>query len=47
VHQPWAPLAKPHHDILKKIASLSSARAYYPENLRVIQQVEWDDGISV
>jgi hypothetical protein len=39
-------LSQPSVDILAKLADLTPGRAYYPPNLRVMQDVQLDDSIS-
>ncbi|KAL8832894.1 MAG: hypothetical protein Q9170_004696, partial [Blastenia crenularia] len=43
--QPWTPLDPESYRILFLLADLSPSRVYYPENLRVLQKVQWDDKI--
>ncbi|KAI8648277.1 hypothetical protein NCS55_01496600 [Fusarium keratoplasticum] len=40
------PLSTTEHDRLQSIASLSPARAFYPEHERVMQQVSWSSDLS-
>ncbi|KAI9782401.1 MAG: hypothetical protein M1816_001899 [Peltula sp. TS41687] len=44
--QPWSPLNLSPYESLKMIAKLSPKRTYYPDNLRVIQNVFWDDHLT-
>ncbi|KAL8797955.1 MAG: hypothetical protein Q9182_007083 [Xanthomendoza sp. 2 TL-2023] len=41
--QPWAPLDSESYRILFLIADLTPPRLYYPEGLRVLQNVHWND----
>ncbi|KAL8812512.1 MAG: hypothetical protein Q9223_001173 [Gallowayella weberi] len=41
--QPWAPLDSESYQILFLIADLTPPRLYYPEGLRVLQKVQWND----
>ncbi|KAL9002774.1 MAG: hypothetical protein Q9188_004316 [Gyalolechia gomerana] len=41
--QPWAPLDLESYRILSDIADLTPPRIYYPENLKALQKVLWDD----
>ena len=43
--QPWAPLDPEAYRILLLLADLTPPRVYYPENLKVLQRVHWDDKI--
>ncbi|KAL8767206.1 MAG: hypothetical protein Q9209_006211 [Squamulea sp. 1 TL-2023] len=43
--QPWAPLDSEAYRILFWIADLTPPRVYYPEDLKVLQKVLWDDKI--
>ncbi|KAL8968636.1 MAG: hypothetical protein Q9183_002371, partial [Haloplaca sp. 2 TL-2023] len=43
--QPWAPLDSESYRILFEIAGLTPSRMYYPENLKALQKVSWDDRI--
>ncbi|KAL8760683.1 MAG: hypothetical protein Q9184_003152 [Pyrenodesmia sp. 2 TL-2023] len=43
--QPWAPLDPESYRILSEIADLTPQRVYYPENLKALQRVLWDDKI--
>ncbi|KAL8868777.1 MAG: hypothetical protein Q9174_004759 [Haloplaca sp. 1 TL-2023] len=44
--QPWAPLDSESYRILFELANLTPSRVYYPENMRVLQRVLWDDRIT-
>jgi hypothetical protein len=39
-------LTRDNMHLLKLIAGLSPKRRYYPQNLKVMQQVQWDSGLS-
>ena len=41
--QPWAPVDEVSYDTLSKIASLTPQRVYYPDNIKVLQKVIWND----
>ncbi|KAF7931332.1 hypothetical protein BELL_0384g00070 [Botrytis elliptica] len=43
LYQPWAPLKLTSRLCLLKIARLSPARGYYPEDGNSMQKVEWND----
>ena len=43
--QPWAPLDSESYRILFEIADLTPSRIYYPEHLKALQRVLWDDRI--
>lgn len=43
--QPWAPVDEVSYDILSKIADLTPKRVYYPEDLRVLQKVNWKENL--
>ncbi|KAL8785599.1 MAG: hypothetical protein Q9213_003253 [Squamulea squamosa] len=43
--QPWAPLDPEAYRILVCIADLTPPRVYYPENLKVLQKVSWDNKV--
>lgn len=40
---PWSPLSDDNISILKRIASLSPTRSYYPQDLRCMETVKWSD----
>ncbi|KAL8935316.1 MAG: hypothetical protein Q9211_004757 [Gyalolechia sp. 1 TL-2023] len=41
--QPWGPLDSESYRMLFLIADMTPSRVYYPENLKVLQKVLWDD----
>ncbi|KAL8686471.1 MAG: hypothetical protein Q9224_005438, partial [Gallowayella concinna] len=41
--QPWAPLDSESYRILFLIAELTPPRLYYPESLKVLQKVQWNE----
>lgn len=43
--QPWAPVDEESYRILSEIAKLTPQRLYYPENLKVLQKVIWNDNL--
>lgn len=43
--QPWAPLDPESYRILFSIADLTPPRIYYPENLKALQRILWDEKI--
>ena len=43
--QPWAPVDQESYRILSSIAELTPHREYYPEKLKVLQKVVWDDAL--
>ena len=43
--QPWAPLDSNSYRILFSIADLTPPRVYYPENLKALQKVLWDEKV--
>ena len=44
--QPWAPIDEESYRILSKIAELGPRRVYYPETLKVLQKVVWDEVLT-
>ena len=43
--QPWAPLDETAYGTLSRIAALTPQRIYYPEDLKLLQQVIWEGHI--
>ncbi|KAK6539145.1 hypothetical protein TWF694_009389 [Orbilia ellipsospora] len=41
--QPWTPLNPRHYEMLENLAKLTPQRDYYPEELKVMQKVAWDN----
>ena len=44
--QPYAPLAAELYRILSSIADLTPRRVYYPESLKVLQKVVWNNNLA-
>ncbi|TAQ88566.1 hypothetical protein B7494_g3109 [Chlorociboria aeruginascens] len=44
--QPWTPLRLPYYEILTSIAKLTPRREYYPKDIKVMQQVSWDNELT-
>jgi hypothetical protein len=45
--QPWTPLRSGPHQILISIAKLTPKRCYYPRDMKVMQEVFWDENLTV
>ncbi|KAM3068070.1 hypothetical protein ACMFMF_009436 [Clarireedia jacksonii] len=45
--QPWTPLSEPQASILKTIQDLSPGREYYPRDKRSLQNVTWNQHLTV
>lgn len=43
--QPWAPIDGESYRILSSIAKLTPQRLYYPEKLKALQKVVWDEAL--
>ena len=43
--QPWAPLDEKALSMLRSIADLTPRRVYYPDNIKVLQNVYWKDNL--
>lgn len=43
--QPWAPLDSESYQTLFLLGDLTPPRVYYPENLKALQRVVWDDRV--
>ncbi|KAH9983719.1 hypothetical protein F4779DRAFT_640256 [Xylariaceae sp. FL0662B] len=44
--QPWIPLGDVTHPILNTLRALSPHRAYYPPQIKRLQQVGWDENLT-
>ena len=44
--QPWTPLRQGPHHILTLIAKLTPKRCYYPRDMKVMQEVFWDEQLT-
>ena len=43
--QPWMPLDSESYRVLFSLADLTPSRIYYPEDLRALQRILWDDKV--